>query len=719
MNQLNSGDKAKYHFIEIGFSAQTSCNQVQDIIDGRLEKRRAGVFGARMGEKIIIFVDDLNMPKVEQYGAQPPIEILRQMLDQGGWYDLKDNKHPFRTFVDTMLICAMGPPGGGKSYITPRMQRHMNVVAFAFFDDATMKSIYGSILKWFFRVGDFGSDLSMLDGKLVEATLSIYKQIQIDMKPTPAKSHYTFNLRDFSKIIQGVCLANKLQINTPDQLMRLWAHETTRVLGDRLINDDDRMWMLETVKETTKISLAANFDLLFSHLDKSGNGKIESLDEFRANIFGDIFTAFGVPDRPYEEIMDKEKLIKAAEEALNRYNEMADNAMNLVLFNFAIEHLLRIRRILKQPGGHALLVGVGGSGRQSLTRLATKMGDYEIFQIEIKKVYTKVEFREDLKTLFRSVGGKGEPSSFIFTDNSIKEEGFLEDINNILNTGEVPNIFPADEKNDVQDSVRAAAKEESRCPDGTPQQLFAYFIERCKANLHIVLCFSPIGASLRNRIRSFPSLVNCTTIDWFSEWPKDALESVAEQFLASEDLESDVRKQCVQMVQLFHTTTQTQAAKFLKFEKRNYYVTPTSYLELINSFKRLLNAKRGEVAQLRDRYGNGYKQLISTEESVGKMSVELENLKPQLVVKSKEVDEQAKVVEAESAIAEKEQKKVEVETAIAQVAADKTEAIKLDCQKQLDEALPALEAAAKALNSIQQKDIAELKTLQKFLPAVL
>ena len=90
------------------------------------------------------------------------------------------------------------------------MQRHMNVVAFAFFDDATMKSIYGSILKWFFRVGDFGSDLSMLDGKLVEATLSIYKQIQIDMKPTPAKSHYTFNLRDFSKIIQGVCLANKL-----------------------------------------------------------------------------------------------------------------------------------------------------------------------------------------------------------------------------------------------------------------------------------------------------------------------------------------------------------------------------------------------------------------------------------------------------------------------------------------------------------------------------
>ena len=135
-----------------------------------------------------------------------------------------------------------------------------------------------------------------------------------------------------------------------------------------------------------------------------------------------------------------------------------------------------------------------------------------------------IEFREDLKNLMRSCGGgAGKLTSFIFTDNSIKEEAFLEDINNILNTGEVPNIFPIDEKVVVQDSVRKIAKEENRCPEGTPAQLFSYFVERCKKNLHIVMCFSPIGDSFRNRVRNFPSLVNCTTIDWFSEWPKDAL----------------------------------------------------------------------------------------------------------------------------------------------------------------------------------------------------
>jgi dynein heavy chain len=134
-----------------------------------------------------------------------------------------------------------------------------------------------------------------------------------------------------------------------------------------------------------------------------------------------------------------------------------------------------------------------------------------------------IEFREDIKNLMRGVGGKGQPTSFIFTDNSIKEDAFLEDINNILNTGEVPNIFTAEDKAEIIDLVRNPAKEENRCLEGTPAQYFAYFIERCKVNLHIVLAFSPIGDALRKRILAFPSLVNCTTIDWFSEWPADAL----------------------------------------------------------------------------------------------------------------------------------------------------------------------------------------------------
>lgn len=288
-----------------------------------------------------------------------------------------------------------------------------------------------------------------MEQKIVAATLKVYEKIQADLKPTPMKTHYTFNLRDFSKVICGMCMCTKKELINADVCLRLWAHETVRVFGDRLINNEDRFWMLETVKECTRAPFGQSFDTIFKHLDTDKDGKVQSLDEFRGLVFGDIYTPFGMPDRPYEEIIDKVKLIKCAEEALQQYNLMSDKPMNLVLFNFAIEHLLRVSRIIRQPAGHGLLVGVGGSGRQSLTRLASRMADFDVYQVEIKKVYRMVEWREDVKTLMRQVGFKAQQTVFLFTDGQIKEEGFLEDINNILNTGEVPNIFAIDEKTDI------------------------------------------------------------------------------------------------------------------------------------------------------------------------------------------------------------------------------------------------------------------------------
>ena len=96
---------------------------------------------------------------------------------------------------------------------------------------------------------------------------------------------------------------------------------------------------------------------------------------------------------------------------------------------------------------------------------------------------------------------------------------------------QVPNLFAADEKQEICDKMRSIDKqrERSKQTDGTPLSLYNMFVDRVRDQLHIVLAMSPIGDAFRNRLRKFPSLVNCCTIDWFQSWPADALQVVAQR----------------------------------------------------------------------------------------------------------------------------------------------------------------------------------------------
>ncbi|VDQ15233.1 unnamed protein product [Trichobilharzia regenti] len=103
------------------------------------------------------------------------------------------------------------------------------------------------------------------------------------------------------------------------------------------------------------------------------------------------------------------------------------------------------------------------------------------------------------------------------TDTQIKEENFLEDVDNLLNSGEVPNLYTSEEKAELMDIIQNCleASGQSKSADLSPLALYALFVDRCREKLHVVMAFSPIGEAFRNRLRQFPALINCCTIDWF------------------------------------------------------------------------------------------------------------------------------------------------------------------------------------------------------------
>jgi len=138
-----------------------------------------------------------------------------------------------------------------------------------------------------------------------------------------------------------------------------------------------------------------------------------------------------------------------------------------------------------------MLVGVGGSGRRSMARLAASMNSMKNFSIEITKSYREKEFHEDIRGLLKRSAIDNEPQVFLFSDTQIVKESFLEDVNNLLNSGEIPNLFPPDEKIQICDEMGARAREANL--GDSRDQIYGYFVQICRENLHIVLAFSPVG----------------------------------------------------------------------------------------------------------------------------------------------------------------------------------------------------------------------------------
>lgn len=247
------------HFIPltINFSARTNSNNVQDFLDSKMEKRRKGVFGPPLGSNMLIFIDDMNMPAVESTGAQPSIELLRQWMDHHGWYDLR-NPGKFMEIVDLTFVGAVGPPGGGRNPISPRLTRHFNILSFVEMEHPSMVRIFSTILTTFFaKLSSKSADLAL---KMTEASIKLYSTIRSELLPTPLKSHYTFNLRDLSKVIRGLTSSDTKTLSSDMDVVRLWCHECLRVFHDRLVDNVDCTWFKDLLAKI--LGKRVLFDLL-------------------------------------------------------------------------------------------------------------------------------------------------------------------------------------------------------------------------------------------------------------------------------------------------------------------------------------------------------------------------------------------------------------------------------------------------------------------------
>jgi dynein heavy chain len=359
--------------LSINFNYYTDSRALQAAMEAPLEKKAGAHFGPPgAANRLIFFLDDLNLPALDRYNTQPAVELLRQALNYGAWFDRA--KLSKRTAGGLQFIAALNPAAGSFE-VNPRLQRHFTTLAVAPPGPAALHTILSTFVEGHLRSWPFGEEVVAAGKDVVAAALQLHAAVGGAFRKSAACFHYEFTLRHLAGVVGGLLAARPSEtFRDARSLVLLWLHESERVYGDRLVSNDDlgRYRGLAAGLAKKKFP-AANTGQFFG----------EAADPLVFTPFGD---GGGSAERPYERVPTLEALRGRVEEGLREYNE-ANPAMDLVLFPDALRHVGRIARILAAPGGHALLVGVGGSGKQSLARLAASMLGYRVVSITITGSY--------------------------------------------------------------------------------------------------------------------------------------------------------------------------------------------------------------------------------------------------------------------------------------------------------------------------------------------
>ena len=681
----------------IPFNHYTTAAMLQAVMEKPLEKKAGRNYGPPGTKKLIYFIDDMNMPEVDTYGTVSPHTLIRQHLDYHHWYDRQ--KLQLKEIRNVQYVACMNPTAGSFT-INPRLQRHFSVFAVSFPGTDALRTIYQTILTGHFKTIGVSKTVTKIIEKVVDTALQLHSKIASTFLPTAIKFHYIFNLRDLSNIFQGLLFSSGDTLKAPIDVVRLWLHESCRVYRDKLVDTKD----MEA------------FDKLQLEVVKKG---FEDIDEENLKLDPLIVCHFaqGIGEPKYSLVGGWEPLKKLLEEALDNYNEV-NAVMNLELFEDAMTHVCRINRILESPRGNALLVGVGGSGKQSLTRLAAFVSSLEVFQITLRKGYSSADLKTDLAQLYIKSGLKNIGTVFLLTDAQVPDEKFLVLINDLLASGEIPDLFVDDELESVIAGVRNEVK--GLGLQDTRENCWKFFIDRVRRQLKVVLCFSPVGSTLRVRGRKFPAVVNCTCIDWFHEWPEEALQSVSYRFLSEDELiPADLRQPISQFMAFAHTSVNEASKMYLANERRYNYTTPKSFLEQIKLYQTLLKKQAVELQQKMDRLDNGLQKLQSTASQVDDLKAKLATQEVELTQKNEDADKLIQVVGVETEKVSKEKKIADDEeekvAAINKVVSEKQKS----CETDLAKAEPALKAAEEALNTLNKNNLTELKSFGQPPPAVV
>ncbi|KAF6216101.1 hypothetical protein GE061_000439 [Apolygus lucorum] len=684
---LEKLDQSTYDRLVVHLTPRSGSLKLQSLIETKLERVASRRFAPQTKKKLLVFIDDLDMTTNNRRGQTETYEFLKFLIERNAMYGRGEEKGMFHV-NNIHFIGALGKQPMEIKPIDPRFLSLFVTFRMSTLTHSIIVNIFGEILRG--HTENFSLRIKDLLEPLIETTVHLYNMARGKFLPSPIKFHYIYNVRDLSQIFTSLLVTNKELYTDVCHFLRAWRNEFTRVICDRLIDEEDRSIMYKYMKD----EIAARFPECLKYVMRD------------PLLFGDFRNAMIKSEpRRYEDLLDYEAVFHLFTEIAMSYNKNNDR-MDLILFEDALEHLTRIHRSLRQTRGHIVLIGAANSGKRSLTKLASYTALCHVTTLTLRRYHSHDFFRNTISTQLEEIGTLNRCTTFLITTEHSMPAELMEILNEIITNRCVSTVLTEVQKDQIADRVQESLGMDKVIDKTTA---IARFTETCLNNLHIVLTIAPVLEEFRKNCSLYPGIIRHSYIDWIMPWPEKAFRAIATTLLKdTEILPEGLKNRVIESSVHVHCSTVQYVTDYNVRRKIKCYLSPTHFLSFINTYLRMVTETRNELALKIQMLSGGMEKLSKSNEQLAVLNRRLAERKKLISDKVMEMDQLSeKITIAEETLDEKSEKSKEIilQTSTVRKMMYKQEA---EIEDLMNKANPQLYSGRRALSELDQDSISSM-----------
>ncbi|KAF3692878.1 Cytoplasmic dynein 2 heavy chain 1 [Channa argus] len=700
-SQLRSTQVAVVHC-----SAQTSSRHVLQKFSQiclLLNSNTGRVFRPKDCENLVLYLKDINLPKPDKWGTSNLIAFLQQVLTYNGFYD---ENLEWVSLENIQVVASMSTGGAvGSHSLTSRFSSIVRICTIDYPDREQLQTIYSAYLQPVLQ-HSLGSQAAWAStGKthqLAGSLVQLYEQVKAKFT-VDDHSHYLFTPSILTEWVLSLLRYDltAAQSNVTDSVLEVVAYEARRLFRDRLVSSKD----------------LHSFDNILSSIIRGdwGSDGLNNITEGFYVTWGASEGAVMAPGQPLPshgkqlgrlDIADLEQVIQKGRVLYSRDNR----EMDLLLFWEVCDFVARFDRVLSRPGGSLLLAGRCGVGRHTATCLVSHMHGYALFTPKVSRGYTLKHFNNDLKTVMQLAGLEGHQVVLLLEDYQFVHPAFLEMVNSLLSSGEVPGLYTPEELEPLLSSLKDAASQ-----DGFSGPIYNYFSYRIQQNLHIVLIMDCSNSNFTINCESNPAFYRKCSVQWMEYWSDSSMKKIPELLLAKIGGEGEENKREKDTKGKSPVSGQGDLCHlFLMVHEscREHGATPSQYMALLHVYTALYTRKQSQLTTRQQHLQAGVSKLNEAKALVD----ELKRCAAEqsALLKNKQQEADSALQEITSSMQNASDQKTEMEKIKGKMAQEvsKIEERKAKIDDELKEVQPLVDEAKRAVGNIKPEALSEIRSLR-------